>query len=110
MKAHKIMRNHSHVKASLLIGLLVFVSSFKSVSAQEEAVTQPLQQESLEESEFNSDFIFKYLAAEVATQRGELGLSNQLFFDLAKSTMVVRIVSMPRSFEEAFKMMLLQGI
>ena len=86
MKAHKIMRNHSHVKASLLIGLLVFVSSFKSVSAQEEAVTQPLQQETVEESEFNSDFIFKYLAAEVATQRGELGLSNQLFLDLAKST------------------------
>ncbi len=86
MKAHKTMRNHSHIKASLLIGLLVFMSSFQSASAQEEAVTQPLQQETQEESEFNSDFIFKYLAAEVAAQRGEVGLSNQLFFDLAKAT------------------------
>lgn len=86
MKAHKTMQNHSHVKASLLIGLLVLISGLEPLQAQEEVVTQPLQQEAQEDTGANSDFIFKYLAAEVAAQRGELGLSNQIFFDLAKLT------------------------
>ncbi|MEY3410623.1 MAG: hypothetical protein RL593_199 [Pseudomonadota bacterium] len=86
MKAHKTMHNHSHVKASLLIGLLVLISCLEPLQAQEEVVTQPLQQEAQEDTGANSDFIFKYLAAEVAAQRGELGLSNQIFFDLAKLT------------------------
>lgn len=86
MKAHKTMRNHSHVKASLLIGLLVFISCIRPSLAQEDVETKPLQQEAQENAGANSDFIFKYLAAEVAAQRGELGLSNQIFFDLAKLT------------------------
>ncbi len=86
MKAHKTMQNHSHVKATLLIGLLVLISGLEPLHAQEEVVTQPLQQEAQEDTGANSDFIFKYLAAEVAAQRGELGLSNQIFFDLAKLT------------------------
>lgn len=80
------MQNHSHVKASLLIGLLVLISGIQPLLAQEEVETKPLQQESQADTAGNSDFIFKYLAAEVAAQRGELGLSNQIFFDLAKLT------------------------
>jgi len=30
--------------------------------------------------------MFRYLAAEIAGQRGELGISSRLFYDLAKST------------------------
>ncbi len=42
-------------------------------------------------TEANAEFVFKYLAAEVAGQRGELGLSTKLFFDLAKSSRDVRL-------------------
>ena len=38
------------------------------------------------QTQADGEFVFKYLAAEVAGQRGELGLSTKLFFDLAKST------------------------
>lgn len=39
----------------------------------------------------NAEFVFRYLAAEIAGQRGELGLSTKLFFDLAKSSRDVRL-------------------
>jgi len=32
-----------------------------------------------------SEFVYKYLAGEVAGQRGDLGLASELFYDLAKS-------------------------
>lgn len=42
-------------------------------------------------TEANAEFVFRYLAAEIAGQRGELGLSTKLFFDLAKSSRDVRL-------------------
>lgn len=43
------------------------------------------------QTEVNADFVFRYLAAEIAGQRGELGISTQLFFDLAKSSRDARL-------------------
>jgi len=43
------------------------------------------------QTEANAEFVFKYLAAEVAGQKGELGISTQLFYDLAKSSRDVRL-------------------
>ena len=55
-----------------------------SVFAEEVAVKQV-------QTEANAEFVFKYLAAEVAGQKGELGISTQLFYDLAKSSRDVRL-------------------
>jgi len=55
-----------------------------SVFAEPDAVKQV-------QTEANAEFVFKYLAAEVAGQKGELGISTQLFYDLAKSTLDVRL-------------------
>lgn len=37
------------------------------------------------ESGLNSDFIYKYLAGEIAGQRGDLGMSGAIFYELAKT-------------------------
>ncbi|HEY8118177.1 MAG TPA: tetratricopeptide repeat protein [Methylophilaceae bacterium] len=42
--------------------------------------TKPLQ------TELNGDFVYKYLVAEIASQRGDPNLSSNLFLDLAKSS------------------------
>jgi tetratricopeptide (TPR) repeat protein len=55
-----------------------------SLFAEEVAVKQV-------QTEANAEFVFKYLAAEVAGQKGELGISTQLFYDLAKSSRDVRL-------------------
>lgn len=55
-----------------------------SVFAEQVAVKQV-------QTEANAEFVFKYLAAEVAGQKGELGISTQLFYDLAKSSRDVRL-------------------
>ncbi len=55
-----------------------------SLFAKEVAVKQV-------QTEANAEFVFKYLAAEVAGQKGELGISTQLFYDLAKSSRDVRL-------------------
>lgn len=95
MKVSLIMRIKHSMKfnplKALLQASLLFVMCVKPSTAEETAViTQPLPKETLiqdgqTEDAASSDFIFKYLAAEVAAQRGELGLATQLFFDLAKS-------------------------
>ena len=38
------------------------------------------------QTELTSDFVFKYLAGEIAGQRGDLGLASNLFLSLAKSS------------------------
>ena len=72
---------------SLLIAISVGIFSLTlapSVFAEEVAVKQV-------QTEANAEFVFKYLAAEVAGQKGELGISTQLFYDLAKSSRDVRL-------------------
>ena len=64
--------------AAVSLGLYSITSTPSALSA--EVAPKPLQ------TEANAEFIFKYLAAEVAGQKGELGISTQLFFDIAKSS------------------------
>jgi hypothetical protein len=59
--------------AALSIGL--FAVANPNAQAATEALTSEVQ------TQANGEFVFKYLAAEVAGQRGELGLSTKLFFD-----------------------------
>lgn len=42
-------------------------------------------------TEPSAEFVYKYLLAEVAAQRGEMTLASQLFLDLAKQTRDVRL-------------------
>jgi tetratricopeptide (TPR) repeat protein len=69
--------------AAVSIGL--FAVANPNAQAATEAITSEVQ------TQANGEFVFKYLAAEVAGQRGELGLSTKLFFDLAKSSRDVRL-------------------
>jgi tetratricopeptide (TPR) repeat protein len=69
--------------AALSIGLFAFANP--NAKAATEALTSEVQ------TQANGEFVFKYLAAEVAGQRGELGLATKLFFDLAKSSRDVRL-------------------
>ena len=69
--------------AALSVGL--FALANPNAQAATEAPTSEVQ------TQANGEFVFKYLAAEVAGQRGELGLSTKLFFDLAKSSRDVRL-------------------
>jgi len=69
--------------AAFSIGLLALANT--NAQAATEATTSDVQ------TQANGEFVFKYLAAEVAGQRGELGLSTKLFFDLAKSSRDVRL-------------------
>jgi tetratricopeptide (TPR) repeat protein len=62
-----------------------FVIANTSAQATTETLTATLQ------TQANAEFVFKYLAAEIAGQRGDLGLSTKLFFDLAKSSRDVRL-------------------
>ena len=62
-----------------------FVVANTSAQATTETLTATLQ------TQANAEFVFKYLAAEIAGQRGDLGLSTKLFFDLAKSSRDVRL-------------------
>ncbi|CEN55457.1 tetratricopeptide repeat protein [Candidatus Methylopumilus turicensis] len=74
-------------KKSLLVAISIGLYSITlapcAISA--EAASKPVQ------TEANAEFVFKYLAAEVAGQKGELGISTQLFYDLAKSSRDVRL-------------------
>lgn len=74
-------------KKSLLVAISIGLYSITlapcAVSA--EAASKPVQ------TEANAEFVFKYLAAEVAGQKGELGISTQLFYDLAKSSRDARL-------------------
>ena len=84
-KKSKILLN---LKTKTLITTLsISLLSFANSSVQ--AAAEPLSKEV--QTQANGEFVFKYLAAEVAGQRGELGLSTKLFFDLAKSSRDIRL-------------------
>jgi len=73
-------------KTLIAAASLSFISIANTpVHAATEALTPELQ------TQANGEFVFKYLVAEVAGQRGELGLSTKLFYDLAKSSRDVRL-------------------
>ena len=63
---------------------------FSTISfAEETASTSPviaLPKTTSLPPQLNAEFIFRYLAAEIAGQRGELGLSTKLFYELARTS------------------------
>lgn len=63
--------------------LFANVASAEKLDTQ--AQTAVSQVEKPKAKELSSEFVFKYLAAEFAGQRGDLGLASSLFFELAKS-------------------------
>ena len=82
---------YKKLKKSALFNFKLLVAIFSLLAAQtalsptawaEEAQTLG----SSETARSNIEAMFRYLAAEIAGQRGELGISSRLFYDLAKST------------------------
>jgi tetratricopeptide (TPR) repeat protein len=84
----KKSKNLLNLKSKALItaiSLSLFTIANTSALANTEILAKTVQ------TQANADFVFKYLAAEIAGQRGDLGLSTKLFFDLAKSSRDVRL-------------------
>lgn len=69
----------------------ISLSLYALTSASPVLANDALETKAPVKTEANADFVFRYLAAEIAGQRGELGLSTKLFFDLAKSSRDVRL-------------------
>jgi len=91
-KPNNNMPNKSNYLLNLKSKTLMTTLSISLLLAANSAVkaaAEPLSREV--QTQANGEFVFKYLAAEVAGQRGELGLSTKLFFDLAKSSRDVRL-------------------
>jgi tetratricopeptide (TPR) repeat protein len=88
-----LLNTKSLLMLSIAFGL---VTNQPLLANDTQTETLPLSAEKSEEMHENenaaySDFVFKYLVAEVAIQRGELGLAAQLFLDLAKAKRDVKI-------------------
>lgn len=84
----KKSKNLFNLKTKTLITALS-ISFFTMANTNVKAATETMPSEG--QTQANGEFVFKYLAAEIAGQRGELGLSTKLFFDLAKSSRDVRL-------------------
>jgi tetratricopeptide (TPR) repeat protein len=84
----KKSKNLLNLKTKTLI-TAISLSLFTIVNSSALATTETLA--TTVQTQVNAEFVFKYLAAEIAGQRGELGLSTKLFFDLAKSSRDVRL-------------------
>ena len=84
----KKSKNLLNLKTKTLIAA-ASLSFISIASTTAHAATEALMPEL--QTQANGEFVFKYLAAEVAGQRGELGLSTKLFYDLAKSSRDVRL-------------------
>lgn len=84
----KKSKNLLNLKTKTLI-TVISLSLFTIVNSSALATTETLA--TTVQTQVNAEFVFKYLAAEIAGQRGELGLSTKLFFDLAKSSRDVRL-------------------
>ena len=88
----KKSKNLLPIKKNLLVAAIAFCFSCLTSAPEafaEEASNPEIKLES--QGQFNAEFVFRYLTAEIAGQRGELGLSTKLFFELAKSTRDVRL-------------------
>ena len=70
-----------------ILSLLAVQTTLSPTAWAEEAQTPS----SSETARSNIEAMFRYLAAEVAGQRGELGISSRLFYDLAKATRDTRL-------------------
>lgn len=78
------MLTPSKLKVAIASALCLMSVSLNalSVESDKKPTTKPMP---------SNEFVFKYLAGEIAGQRGETGLSSNIFLDLAKSTRDARI-------------------
>lgn len=75
------MLNHHTFKIAA-ISLALALTAYPAASAESGSTFKAKTQQSA----LSSDFVYKYLLAEVAGQRGDPSLASSLFLDLAKST------------------------
>lgn len=79
-------RNRSLIFVYLLASALIFNGCAAVTGASTASKTNNSLQVSAGNLNLEADFIYKYLAAEVAGQRGELETSSAIFYDLANTT------------------------
>ncbi len=77
---HSPMQYSKVLRVSALAALLVLTAcaSNKPIKVAPQAISQPDQ--------LSAEFVYKYLVAEVAGQRGDMATSSSLFYDLAKTS------------------------
>lgn len=82
---HKKLKKLASSNIKLIAASLsLLMASFISPAFSAEETTVPANK--IDSARVNIEGMFRYLAAEIAGQRGELGISSRLFYDLAKST------------------------
>lgn len=82
---HKKLKKVASSNIKLIAASLsLLMASFISPAFSAEETTVPANK--IDSARVNIEGMFRYLAAEIAGQRGELGISSRLFYDLAKST------------------------
>lgn len=93
---HSTQKNLQPVKKTSLIFIAITwafvsastlgISGCSSLSQTKSEIKDSNTQANLNgDSGLNADFIYKYLAGEIAGQRGDLGMSGAIFYELAKT-------------------------
>ncbi len=79
-KSNTLFKLNNLVRASLLISTLCVSGCATTMGSDVNKAPQANQYNA------EADFVFKYLVAEVAGQRGDLATSSKIFYDLAKTS------------------------
>ena len=81
-----MLKNNTFIKKLLIIFCtsLFFVNSFNSSFANQQDNFNPNLPPKITEA--NAEFVYKFLLAEIATQRGDFNSAGHLYLDLAKQT------------------------
>ena len=61
------------------------------IAAAEEAVPAPIVSQNLPKQDLTPELLYQFLLAEIAGQRGEIGLSKSVYLDLARKTKDPRV-------------------
>lgn len=83
---YPLFRNTTLIHACLLASVLSLSGCAAVTGANGAGKTNSSSQKSAGKLNSEADFVYKYLAAEVAGQRGELATSSAIFYDLANTT------------------------
>lgn len=84
--SYPTLRNTSLICVCLLASFLSLSGCAAVTGANADSKTNNSSQKSAGNLNSEADFIYKYLAAEVAGQRGDLATSSAIFYDLANTT------------------------
>ena len=78
---------------TLLLVSALAVNSYAHAASPKAVVVKPVKAEPAADNtaELTPEFIYKYLIAEIAGQRGDFATSGSIFYDLAKSTQDPRL-------------------